>query len=743
MKRARDDGELDMDSDEEAEQAARIARIAAKAEAKAMERAGGQKSKQPRSLDEVINKKETGGGGQVKFMTKKEREKAALARLEQRREEVEQQKRDAMNSKPRKGDIFKKESSNSNYGREEQKDQRREEAKSAREQEKAREMIRNQYLGGKKEKKKVIKASEKFTKIFQFDWDTTEDTSQDLNPLYKNKAQLNPVFGRGYIAGVDMKEQRKNSRFVTELLKHRQQEQRRAEEAEGMSRDALRKRDRDRREQLAMVEAKGREQVAELEKSSIGLTGSHWKDKKLADMTERDWRIFREDFDIRIRGGKAPLPLRFWKEGKFPEGIDEAIEDLGYKNPSAIQRQAIPVGMQYRDMIGVAETGSGKTAAFGIPMITYILQLPQEHRERTPEDGPLALAMAPTRELAQQIEEEIKKFCKYCGIKVMSVVGGQDIEAQGFQLRKGVDIIIGTPGRLVDCLEKHYLVLNQCSYIVMDEADRMIDMGFEEQVLTVLDGMGGTLKDEDEDVAMRQEIAAKEKREIIRITAMFSATMPAEVERMAKKYMRHPVTIQIGDAETGFNTRIKQEVIFMSESQKLNRAKELMSGIGYDKAIIFCNTKRCADGLGKDLEKARMLVGVLHGGKVQNLREDILEDFRAGEANILVATDVASRGLDIPDVALVLNYELPNKIQTYTHRIGRTGRAGKDGHAISFLTENDEDIMYDLKQYLEHTGAPVPDKLQHHAAAKAPVGARRDDGELVNRSRDKVQFAKK
>ena len=178
-------------------------------------------------------------------------------------------------------------------------------------------------------------------------------------------------------------------------------------------------------------------------------------------MNDRDWRIFREDFDIRIQGGRATLPLRYWAEGNFPEPVIKAIEDLGYKEPSAIQRQAIPIGLEKRDIIGIAETGSGKTAAFTIPMICYMMNLPDNYISRCNEHGPLAVIMAPTRELAQQIEKEIIKFCKFTTFLTACIVGGQDIEQQGYVLRKGVQIVCGTPGRLIDCIENNYLVLNQ------------------------------------------------------------------------------------------------------------------------------------------------------------------------------------------------------------------------------------------------------------------------------------------
>ena len=206
--------------------------------------------------------------------------------------------------------------------------------------------------------------------------------------------------------------------------------------------------------------------------SSMPLPGAHWSEKQLHEMTDRDWRIMREDFDIHIRGGKPLNPLRSWNECPMPESLRRAIDDAGYKQPTPIQRQAIVMGLNGRDLIGIAETGSGKTAAFLIPLLSYVLSQPPEVRRRVADAGPLALVMAPTRELAQQIGEEAAKLCRYTDIKTASVVGGLAIQEQGVVLRKGVDVVIGTPGRLIDMLDNRYLVLHQCLYVVLDEADR-------------------------------------------------------------------------------------------------------------------------------------------------------------------------------------------------------------------------------------------------------------------------------
>ncbi|CAM9318730.1 unnamed protein product [Scytosiphon promiscuus] len=682
--------------------------------------------------------------GKLTFKTKKQREQEAVQRLEEQRRA---KRREQEAAAAERGTSERQRQMEEDRRRQKARETEREEARAQREKEKERELLREQYLGKKKAKKKIVKPSEKFSKIFQFDWDASEDTSRDANPLYNQRAQLNASFGRGYLAGIDMREQRKDSAFLTALMQKRQEEQRRAEDADhSLSAQDRADRERLRAQQMAEMAAFSMAEADGMGDDPV-LKGAHWSEKPLAEMAERDWRIFREDFDIRVKGGKAPLPLRFWEEGHLPPSVMEAIRDLGYEKPSPIQRQAIPIGMERRDIIGIAETGSGKTAAFGIPMIAYILSLDAGMRDRVADQGPLALIMAPTRELAIQIEEECKKFCKFAGLNTVCVVGGQDIEQQAFTLRKGVEIIIGTPGRLNDCVEKHYLVLNQCNYVVLDEADRMIDMGFEDQVLAVLEAMGGTLKADDAELAYQQEKKAKQAKnaaDLVRVTAMFSATMPPAVEKMAKKYLRHPAVVQIGDEDTGKNRRIDQRVLWMTEAQKKTKVVELLRAHDKDdRVLVFINTKKNADMLGRQLEQAGFSTVVLHGGKTQDQREENLESFRDGVYTVLVATDVASRGLDIPDVKEVINYELPSKIETYCHRIGRTGRAGKDGIATSFLTEHDEEIMFGLKEYLQSTESHVPQQLVKHNAAQAAVGARRDDGSLVNSKRDSIMFAKK
>ncbi len=460
--------------------------------------------------------------------------------------------------------------------------------------------------------------------------------------------------------------------------------------------------------------------------------------KPINEMTARDWRIVRENYDIRVKGGKTPPPLRSFRENStdvppiHPVLLDAIENILRFKEPSPIQRQAIPIGMQRRDLVGIAETGSGKTVAFGVPLCHLLLALPEKFTSRNSvsNDGPLALVMAPTRELALQIDGEIcKLLSRQSNIRTLAVVGGQSIQVQASRLREGVHILVGTPGRINECIEMAYLVLNQCSYVVLDEADRMIDLGFAPQIDSILESMGCSLKSENEKTAYEEEQEDLAKLSVSipkrRLTAMFSATMPAEVERIAKNYLRHPAVVAIGDEDSGKNARIVQRVLFLSSvAQKEKSLQEIIRRSDFnEKIIVFVNEKKHAEGVARMVERAGKRCVVLHGGKTQDQREESLAMFKRG-GFVLVATDVAGRGLDVPDVSHVVNFDLPTRsIENYTHRIGRTGRAGKEGIATSLMTEEDEGIMPQLKRYLESTGMHVPERLARHPKAQSGIAS--------------------
>lgn len=565
--------------------------------------------------------------------------------------------------------------------------------------EKEKEAIKSRYMGEERRKRKIRRMNEK---KFVFDWDAGEDTSQDFNPLYA-KRHHTQMFGRGHLAGIDEKEQKKQrSAFYDKLL-----EDRRTDEEKGRA-TALMDLDRKKEDRLKWDDR-------------------HWSDKPLKQMKERDWRIFKEDFNISCKGGSIPNPLRSWQESSLPQKILDVIEQVGYKEPSPIQRQTIPIGLQNRDIIGIAETGSGKTASFVIPMLVYINDLPKLD-ESNMADGPYALIMAPTRELAQQIEQETLKFATPLGYNCVSIVGGHAIEEQAFNLRNGAEIIIATPGRLRDCLDRRILVLNQCTYVVMDEADRMIDMGFEADVNFILDALPVSNVKPDSVEAENGDAmntAMDERGHKYRQTTMFSATMPTAVERLAKKYLRRPAVVTIGTAGQAVETvEQKVEMISGEEKKKIRLMELLNSGQYAPPIIVFVNQKKNVDLLARTVNKSGYHAVTLHGSKSQEQRELALAQLKEGNADILVATDVAGRGIDVKNVSLVVNFDMAKNIEDYTHRIGRTGRAGQSGTALTFLSSTDTDVMYDLKQMLSKSSlSKVPPELANHEAAQSKPGA--------------------
>ncbi|OLL23772.1 Pre-mRNA-splicing ATP-dependent RNA helicase prp28 [Neolecta irregularis DAH-3] len=562
------------------------------------------------------------------------------------------------------------------------------------EQEEAK-ALKDKYLGLEQPKKKKRKINDK---KFNFDWDVQDDTSTDINPLYANRHDAQ-FYGRGKLAGFDDVDLHKNrTAYVAELVKDGQ--------------------DQERTRRLMELEQR--------RAAKVDWQDRPWFEKPLDQMKERDWRIFKEDFSIVTKGGGIPNPIRNWKESNLPKTIMELIAKVGYKEPSPIQRAAIPIGLALRDIIGIAETGSGKTAAFVLPMLSYIMEMPPlDDFNKT--NGPYAIALVPTRELAQQIELEANKFAKPVGFKCVSIVGGHTIEEQAYNLREGAEIVIATPGRLIDCLERRVLVLNQCAYVVLDEADRMIDLGFEEAVQGILEALPvqnqkPDTEDAENPVKMSKWIGGKER---YRQTVMFSATMPNSLERLARKYLRRPAIVTIGNAGQAVDT-VEQRVEFVPEDKKKKRLEEMLNSNEFAAPIIiFVNIKRNCDGLAKVLSNLGWRAVTLHGGKSQDQREAALSQLRAGNADILVATDLAGRGIDVSDVSLVVNYNMAKNIEDYTHRIGRTGRAGKSGVAITLLTNDDQDTFFDLRLMLSKSSiSKVPDELRNHEAARTRPGSR-------------------
>ncbi|KAI0673100.1 DEAD-domain-containing protein [Trametes maxima] len=546
--------------------------------------------------------------------------------------------------------------------------------------------IRSRYLGVDKKKRKIRKMNDR---KFVFDWDEQDDTFNADTPaaIGSQRQGGGVMFGRGHIAGMD-----DGGGAIVPGRKG----------GDGM----------------VLADPLERRRAAK-----AGIDERHWSEKSLDEMKERDWRIFREDFSIAARGGQIPHPLRSWKESIIPVEVLDVIEKIGYKEPSPIQRQAIPIGLQNRDIIGIAETGSGKTAAFVIPMLAFISKLPP-FTDDNRHLGPYALIMAPTRELAQQIESETKKFAGPLGFTCVSIVGGRSVEEQQFNLRSGAEIIIATPGRLKDVIERHVIVLSQCRYIVMDEADRMVNLGFEADLTFILDKLpSDTMEGEDQGVQMDVDGETMVRKGRTRVTTLFSATMPPPVERLAKKYLKKPAIITIGEAGRAVDT-VEQKVEFVNgDEKKKQRMLEILNTNQYQAPIIvFVNQKKTADMVAKDLHRAGWSAATLHSGKNQEQREAALQSLRTGDSDILVATDLAGRGIDVQDVSLVINYQMANTIEAYVHRIGRTGRAGKQGTAITFLTNDDDEVMYDLKQEISKSPvSKVSPELARHEAAQHKV----------------------
>ncbi|MDM7273350.1 MAG: DEAD/DEAH box helicase [Sulfurihydrogenibium azorense] len=351
----------------------------------------------------------------------------------------------------------------------------------------------------------------------------------------------------------------------------------------------------------------------------------------------------------------------------------KSLEDLGYSKPTEIQEKAIPAVLSGKDLVAQAQTGTGKTAAFGIPIVESV---------NTKQKKIQALVLVPTRELAIQVAKEIKDLGKNKKVFVLSVYGGKSMKHQIDFLKKGNDVVIvGTPGRVKDLLERGFLKLDNVKMFVLDEADRMLEMGFIEDIEDIMSYLPGD----------RQNL-------------LFSATMPKEILELAQEFLNEDYqTIKVKPDEITVE-KIKQIIYRVDPKNKFNKLIEVLSQNQAEKTIIFTQTKLEADQLSEDLSKEGFSVSAIHGDFSQKKRETVLHNFRTGKLKILVATDVAARGLDIKGVELVINYGLPKNAESYVHRIGRTGRAGKEGTAISIPTPSEDKY---LQQILQKTKANI------------------------------------
>ncbi|KAH3686273.1 hypothetical protein WICPIJ_002770 [Wickerhamomyces pijperi] len=436
----------------------------------------------------------------------------------------------------------------------------------------------------------------------------------------------------------------------------------------------------------------------------------HWSQKSLSQMNTRDWRIFKEDYGLSIKlppGQVSKIyPLRNWGEMSTNANLKSGVKQLGFEEPTPVQRVSIPYGCENFDLISVAETGSGKTLGFLIPLLEKLHQLPRLN-EFSKSNGPYSIILVPTRELAQQIEMELSRLLQIMrfGIDIVSIVGGKVISEDIRRLNGDrVEVVIATPGRLIDCLERHYLVLNQVECLILDECDKMIEMRFKEQILKI-----------------KQFIPQNVQRNCQGL--MFTATLGAEIEKVLREFVHSErcVTLQVGDVmktELTVNDRIEQRFEFFpasSDEKEIERKKQrklvslLRSPSFNPPVIIFINYKETGETLLVHLQSLKFKVAILHGSKSQAQREAALEQLKSHKVDILIATNVASRGIDIPDVSLVVNYQMSQNVEDYVHRVGRTGRAGNYGTAVTFLEmEKDQPVFKGLKKVVERNGGKVP-----------------------------------
>jgi ATP-dependent RNA helicase DDX3X len=429
-----------------------------------------------------------------------------------------------------------------------------------------------------------------------------------------------------------------------------------------------------------------------------------------------------DDIPVDATGNDCPAPL----ETKFSDGdlldpiVMRNIELSGYDKPTPVQKYAIPIVGQGRDLMACAQTGSGKTAAFLLPIISALHKNPPSTGysggggrggyggdrggySRRPMAQPHALVLAPTRELASQIYKEACKFSYYGPLRAAVVYGGADIYQQLREIERGVEILVATPGRLVDLMERARVSLANIRYLILDEADRMLDMGFEPQIRRIV---------EQEDMPRTED----------RQTLLFSATFPVEIQRLASDFLNDWIFLRVGrvGSTTDF---ISQKLLYCEDRDKTNTVLELLAEVR-GLTLIFVQTKRGADQLENFLYREGFPVASIHGDRTQREREAALNSFRTGRTPILVATDVAARGLDIPNVLHVINYDLPTNIDDYVHRIGRTGRAGNTGLTTALVSERDANILPDLLDILREAEQEIPEWFDQLVYATGRGGGR-------------------
>uniref|UniRef100_A0A8D3CUC6 RNA helicase n=1 Tax=Scophthalmus maximus TaxID=52904 RepID=A0A8D3CUC6_SCOMX len=429
-------------------------------------------------------------------------------------------------------------------------------------------------------------------------------------------------------------------------------------------------------------------------------------------MSQYDVEEYRQKKEITVRGSGCPKPVTNFHQAHFPQYVMDVLMQQNFKEPTAIQAQGFPLALSGRDMVGIAQTGSGKTLSYLLPAIVHINHQPYLERG----DGPICLVLAPTRELAQQVQQVASDYGKSSRIKSTCVYGGAPKGPQIRDLERGVEICIATPGRLIDFLEAGKTNLRRCTYLVLDEADRMLDMGFEPQIRKILD-------------QIRPD----------RQTLMWSATWPKEVRQLAEDFLKDSVQINVGALELSANHNILQIVDVCMESEKDHKLFQLMEEIMAEKenkTIIFVETKKRCDDLTRRMRRDGWPAMCIHGDKSQPERDWVLSEFRSGKAPILIATDVASRGLDVEDVKFVINYDYPNSSEDYIHRIGRTARSNNKGTAYTFFTPGNLRQARELIRVLEEARQAINPKLLQLVDTGRGGGGGGGEGRILRDSRD-------
>lgn len=421
----------------------------------------------------------------------------------------------------------------------------------------------------------------------------------------------------------------------------------------------------------------------------------------ISGMSDQEVMAYQQSLGIKVSGFDVTRPIKTFEDCGFSSTLMNAIAKQGYVNPTPIQCQALPIVLSGRDIIGIAKTGSGKTVAFILPMIVHIMDQP----ELVKEEGPIGVICAPTRELAQQIYIEAKKFAKPHGIRVSGVYGGMSKLEQLKELKAGCELVVATPGRLIDMLKMKAVTMHRATYLVLDEADRMFDLGFEPQIRSVV----GQIRPD-------------------RQTLLFSATMPRRVERLAREILSNPVRVTVGEIGKA-NEDITQIVhVIPSDEEKmpwlLNKLPEM---VDEGDVLVFASTKAKVDEIEPQLIQNGLKVATLHGDKDQSSRMEVLQKFKSGVYHVLVATDVAARGLDIKSIKSVVNFDIARDIDMHVHRIGRTGRAGdKEGIAYTLVTQKQAHFAGELVNSLVAAGQNVPMELMDLAMKDSRFRAKRE-----------------